>query len=183
MGNIRIRKGGLSLVSPAGKISIKPEDAYRECGHLNWIVWQAAWRKKLPVIFKESGRLFQYPVFLAACLIFVTEYPLVDAMRNLRLSLLINRDTRCGKNTAIIVAAGPRTILIDGALAPGQHRAVALVAIPHQHVSLWPAGSGEKQCAGNLTDGLFFIRLDMDEHGRAATASTGAARHIGSANA
>jgi len=133
------------------------------------------------MVLHEGSRSFQDLMISAACLIFVSKDPLFDALRDFRLGLLVNGQTRRGKDAAIEIAAGLWTILIDGALAASQHGAVSTVGITHQHVPLGPAGGGKEQRAGNLPDGLLFVRLDMDEHGGAATASTGAAGDIDAA--
>src|SRR5260370_2647329 len=117
-------------------------------------------------------------MFLSACFTFEMEFPRFDTMRYFSLSLLINRNTRRGKNPAIIIATGLRAMFVNRAFVVDQHGAVPLVAITHEHVPLRQAGGGKHQCAERPLDRLRFFRLDMYEHGRAATPSAGTARYI-----
>src|SRR5260370_38769824 len=106
-------------------------------------------------------------MFLSACFTFEMEFPRFDTMRYFSLSLLINRNTRRGKNPAIIIATGLRAMFVNRAFVVDQHGAVPLVAITHEHVPLRQAAGGKHECAGSPVDVLRCFRLHIDEHGGA----------------
>src|SRR5689334_569348 len=117
-------------------------------------------------------------MLLAAFLTLVMERPLLDALRDVRLRLLINRNTRRGENPAIVTATGLRTVFIDGALVVDQHGTVSPVVVAHDHMTLGPSGGRKQQRGRNSLEGSRFLRADVDEHRRAAAGGAGTARHI-----
>ena len=121
-------------------------------------------RKQVTVPLEEGSRPLHELMFLAAFFAFVIEFPLLGTIRDFRLVLPVDRNTRRGKNPAIIIAAGLRTIFINGSFVVDQHGAVSLVVITHEDMTAWQAGRGKKQPARNPLDGSRFFRLDVDEH-------------------
>src|ERR1022692_3196324 len=120
-------------------------------------------------------------MLLTLFLAFVVEYPLADTLRDGGLSLVIVRKGGRRKDATVEIAAGLRAIFIDGAAVVHQHGTAPLLVVAHQQMSLRQAWGLKEQGAGNTPNGFGFGGPDVDEHGRTATASASAARHIRSA--
>jgi len=76
----------------------------------------------------------------------MVEDPGIDSLIYVRLGLPVNGKTGRGEDPAIITATGLRTIFVDRTFVVDQHRAVAIVAIAHEHVASWEAERETAAC-------------------------------------
>src|SRR5436853_4402667 len=74
------------------------------------------------------------------------ELPPVDTLGDGVLRRVVGADVEAGGGVdpAVVGSAGPRAVLVDGAAAVDQHRAVAPVVVTEEVVTL-QAGDGEEQ--------------------------------------
>src|SRR5207248_651679 len=73
-----------------------------------------------------------------------------------------------GEDPAVVGAARPRPVLVDGALALDEHRAVPLLVVAEQDVAAGPARSGEEQLRRDVGQGVGLAGFDVDELRRRA---------------
>jgi hypothetical protein len=105
----------------------------RERGVLGGVRWNAT-RFGRAIAHRLSGGSHRVEHDLVD-LLWEVEPPPSHPLHDRRL-VLVDRDIRRGEHTAVVGAAGPRTMLVDRARSFDEHRAMALLVVPEDDSAL-----------------------------------------------
>lgn len=133
-------------------------------------------REEVAVLLEEDGGPAKSGLFATALLRSVAELPFGDALGDLgpgvsSLGAAIDGDNGGGEDAAIVIAAGLRTVLIDGAGVVAKHRALAAVVVAEQLVALGKSSSFEEQGLGDalrvsVSWGRMWMNMDQRQQPR-----------------